>query len=383
MIYVFYIALGFLAIRFTVAVVNLIARPYLRDSAPTSQTESVSILIPARNEVKNIGLTLERLAELDYPQLEVIVLDDSSTDDTLAIASSYAERDNRFQVMQGRKLPETWLGKNWACHQLAQRASGDYLLFIDADVTLKKGAIRGGLAEMKAHQLSLLSIFPDQLMQSQGEKLVVPVMHYLLLSLLPLPLVTASKNPAFAAANGQYMLFSAEDYRKNQWHEQVKQEIVEDIEIMRQVKKAGHRGRVLLGNHLVKCRMYHNFKEGWHGFSKNLLAGFNHSIIGLLVFLFLVVFAWSSISAVTDWKLVGGFLSLALGLRAVLSVLGKQSIGYNLLAHPLQMVIWTGIGFRSIWLRLTGKNEWKGRNITFKPAQKSVVPTADKPVQSH
>ena len=319
MIYVLYIALAFLAMRVAVALVNLLSRPYLGLSsdrlAPEGQCPKVSVLIPARNEEENLLSTLESLLGLDYPNLEVIVLDDNSSDGTYRIARDFASTDDRFEIVRGRPLPEGWLGKNWACNQLAHAASGEYLLFIDADVTLETGAIEAGLVEMEAHSLSLLSVFPDQIMVSQGEKLVVPVMHYLLLSLLPLKMVTASKNPAFAAANGQYMLFRAADYYQNPWHERVKTEIVEDIEIMKQVKKSGLKGRVLLGNRLVKCRMYHNFDQGWKGFSKNLLAGFNHSIIGLFIYLFLVVFAWGAFFFEPGIELLAAFVGMAVSLR--------------------------------------------------------------------
>lgn len=365
-----YIAVGFLAIRFFVSVANLLARPYLQ-VAELEDLPLVSVLIPARNEAANIHATLQSLVDMHYPNLEVIVLDDGSEDETYAIAAEFARVDARFRVEKGSSLPEDWLGKNWACHQLAGLATGDWLLFIDADVVLHSGAIQGGLVEMQKRDLALLSLFPDQIMVTTGEKLVVPVMHHLLLSLLPLPLVTASKNPAFAAANGQYMLFNATTYRVQNWHEQVKDEIVEDIAIMRRVKAAGLKGRVLLGNRLVQCRMYHNFQEGWRGFSKNLLAGFNNSIIGLLFYLLLVSFAWIAFVVEPQPVLLALFVGLSLGIRVCISLLGKQPVWFNLFFHPVQQVIWTGMSLRSAWLKIRGNNEWKGRNINLKKTKKA------------
>ena len=142
---------------------------------------------------------------------------------------------------------------------------------------------------MKLNRLSLLSLFTDQIMFNWGERLVVPLMHFVLLNLLPLRLVRLSKNPAFSAASGQFMMFDGAHYKENQWHEQVKHQVVEDVEIMKLIKSVGFNGEALLANGFINCRMYKSFSEAVNGFSKNFLAGFNNNVLGLFLYLLLVV----------------------------------------------------------------------------------------------
>ena len=220
----------------------------------------------------------------------MIVLNDQSEDETAELLQAHASQTPGFSYLEGQPLPAGWLGKNWACHQLAQQASGKYLLFFDADVAfLHPELVSHTLGTFQRHSLTLLSLFPNQEMNTFGEKLVVPIMHYLLLSLLPLHAVFRLSSPQFAAANGQFMMFEATNYQNHLWHQQVKQEVIEDIAIMKAVKRAGQKGKVLLANGFISYRMYRNLKEGVQGFSKNLLAGFGNSIPGLMIYLLLEI----------------------------------------------------------------------------------------------
>jgi len=357
-----YAALIFLIIRFSVTVFNFLSNPKLPRTVKHYQ-DKVSILIPARNEAENILQLLYSIKEQDYVNYEVIVLDDSSSDNTFELVSRFSLENDGFKIVKGAELPQGWLGKNFACHQLAQTATGKYLLFIDADEVIKRGLINSLIHRVANNGLSLLSIFTNQVMLSFGEKITVPLMHFILLNLLPLRLVRFSKNPAFSAASGQCMFFEANNYIGNSWHKCVKGKVVEDIEIMKLVKQAGFKTEALLANGLITCRMYKNLGEGINGFSKNLLAGFGNNIIILLLYQLLVI-SWPVLLFVNyDLQLLALPLTLIVLSRIMISFLSGQNVVLNLILHPLQMLLFLLISVKSISNHLLKKGSWKGRLI--------------------
>lgn len=323
----------------------------------------VSILIPARNEAENILFLLKSIKNQDYKNIEVIILDDQSDDDTFLICDAFSKTDIRFKVVKGDDLKIGWLGKNFACHQLAKQAKGKYLLFLDADEEIKDGLINNSIYRMQIGKLSLLSLFTNQVTVSFGEKTIIPLMHYLLLNLLPLRLVKLSKNPAFSAASGQFMLFDAEVYHQFQWHNRVKTQVVEDVEIMKQIKIQKLKGEALLANGFIYCRMYKNYNEGLQGFSKNLLAGFGGSIIGLLLYLFLVLGGPVLILCYLNFQLFYFAITLIAFSRIMISFLSGQNVWVNLMLHILQMFNLLVIAILSIQKSLNKSLIWKGRTI--------------------
>ncbi|HRG03916.1 MAG TPA: glycosyltransferase family A protein, partial [Paludibacteraceae bacterium] len=222
MIYILYILVGFAAVQFVVALSNLLFQEKLSEKGlPQTGVErnDVSVLIPVRNEEKNIGSLLSDLLQAGDNFREIIVFDDESTDGTAEVVSKIASADSRVHLLTSAGLPEGWLGKNHACHRLALEAQGEFFLFLDADVRISKGLIDKMVNYVKKKKLDLLSIFPTQEMTGWQEKITVPNMHYILLSLLPLPLVRLAPFSSLAAANGQCMLFRSETYREMMLHE--------------------------------------------------------------------------------------------------------------------------------------------------------------------
>jgi len=362
MIIFIYAVLIFLVIRFSVTVFNFLSNPKL-SRIVKHYHDPISILIPVRNEEENIILLLESIKNQDYKNYEVIILDDSSTDNTFGMVTDFAVSNPNFKLVRGKELPEGWLGKNYACHQLAKFAKGKYFLFLDADETIEKGFINSLISRMEGGKLVLLSIFTTQVMKSIGERLTVPLMHFILLNLLPLRLVKFSKNPAFSAASGQCMFFNAENYRTNKWHERVKKKVVEDVEIIKAVKLEKFNAEALLGNGLIHCRMYKNLGECLNGFSKNLLAGFGNNIIILLLYQLLVTIG--PIVLVLNFNV--DFIVLPLTLiflsRIMISFLSGQNVLLNLILHPLQMFFFLIISFLSIIKHIFKTGTWKGRLI--------------------
>ena len=358
----FYVIFFFLIFRFAVTLFNFISNPKLTASAK-QYSDFVSILIPARNEEKNIVQLLRSIKEQDYINYEVIVLDDDSSDNTFSVCLQFAESESRFRVIKGEPLRDAWLGKNFACHQLSKQAKGKYLLFLDADETVGAGLINNSVNRMKINGIALLSLFTNQVMITTGEYAVVPLMHYLLLNLLPLRLVRLSKSASFSAASGQFMMFDAEVYRREQWHKRAKDKVVEDIEITKMMKRKGYTAEALLANGYVKCRMYTGYTDALSGFSKNLLAGFNNNIAGLVCYLLLVMLGPIFIAIYLNAGLLFFYITLIVLTRLMISLLSGQRVFFNLIMHPFQMISLVVIAILSVHKYLTKTGTWKGRTI--------------------
>nr|WP_218625313.1 glycosyltransferase family 2 protein [Mucilaginibacter sp. dw_454] len=348
--------------RFAVTLFNFISDPKLR-RVNRFYPDLVSILIPVRNEADNILSLLKSILEQDYQNYEVIILDDDSSDATYQICADFAAKHSYFKVIKGKALPHGWLGKNYACYQLAQAAKGDFFLFVDADEKLGLGLINSAVHRMYANKLCLLSLFANQQMDTIGERLVVPLMHYILLNLLPLKLVYLVKNYNVAAASGQFMLFDAEVYRKYQWHQLVKDKVVEDVEIMRQVKANTCNAEALLANGMISCRMYKGYEDAINGFSKNFLAAFSYNILWFLIYIVLIIGGPMIVIMTLNFQLILFMAGLIALTRAMISLAAGQNAWYNILLHPAQMFSLTVVAFLAIQRHLTKTIIWKGRKI--------------------
>ncbi|MES2275299.1 MAG: glycosyltransferase [Bacteroidota bacterium] len=352
----------FIILRFVVSLFNFLSDPKLRRIMKPYH-DKVSILVPARNEEDNILTLLQSIHQQDYSNYEVIVLDDNSTDNTLALCEAFAAAHPKFNVIKGKALPPGWLGKNYACYQLAKKAGGAFLLFLDADEQIADGLINSALHRMYLKNLGLLSLFTNQEMRTPGEHAVVPLMHYVLLNLLPLQLVYLLRNRRVAAASGQFMLFDATGYQQHQWHREAKQSVVEDLEIMRQVKEAGFNAETLLANKLITCRAYKNYPDAINGFSRDMLAAFNYNVLSLLIYLVILLGGPLIIIATLNINLIVFMCGLIILSRIMISLSAGQSAWKNVLLHPVQMLSLMLIAFLSIQRHLTRTTVWKGRRV--------------------
>lgn len=362
MIIVISVTLFFIVLRFTVTLFNFISNPKLT-RVTRHYEDLVSILIPARNEEENIVILLASILKQEYKNYEIIIYDDESEDNTYSVCTAFAGANTNITVVKGGPLPAGWTGKNNACHQLAKKANGKFLLFLDADDVVHAGLINSAVHRMYLNKLCLLSLFPTQIMHTLGEMATVPLLNFLLLNLLPLRLVFLLKTPASATACGQFMLFDAENYRANEWHKLVKDKVVEDAEIMRQVKARKCNGEVLLANNMIHCRMYKNYNDALNGFSKNALALFNYSITALLIFIIVFIGGPMIILMTLNLNLIFFMSGIILLPRVMISLESGQSVWKNIVLHPVQVVNLAVIAFISIQKHLTGKNSWKGRKI--------------------
>jgi chlorobactene glucosyltransferase len=341
----------------------LFTAPVIKSSAAEIMSkEMVSVLVPARNEENNILKCLNGILNQDYKNIEIIVLDDHSTDKTYDLVKSI--ESEKIKLIKGKELPKNWLGKNWACHQLAQNANGGYLLFIDADVEVKPQVISSAVFEIQQSNASLISIFPTQKIKSFGEHLIVPLMNWLLLTFLPLKFVYKLNNNAFVAANGQFMFWKRDDYFKVGDHEIVKNKVVEDMELARLIKKNNLKVKTLLGGDLVYCKMYNSFKEAYAGFQKNFYAGFTVSPVFFLLIISFLFFVFTSPIFIVQENLISAVpLLMVIISRASVSIKSRQNWLLHLLIHPIQMLLMLWIGIVSAVKFKTNSIVWKDRKI--------------------
>lgn len=330
---------------------------------------TVSVLVPARDEALRIGDCVSALlsqAEAD----EVLVLDDGSTDGTAEAARAAAGGDSRFQVFEGRSLGAGWVGKAHACAQLSERARGDWLVFVDADVTLRPGAVAEAVRRAAATEAGLLSFWPRQALGSWGERLIVPMLDVVLFGFLPFRLAANRSEPALAAANGQCLVFRASAYRAMGGHAAVKGELVEDVALARAMKRAGHRVVLTDAGAWASVRMYTGLRSAWAGFTKNLYPAFGGRpapfLAGLSLFagsqalpfwLALVALAAGQVAWAAPLAVQA---ALAFALRALL-VRGLGHPITSALAHPLSGLLVLGLALASWRASASGHVTWKGR----------------------
>jgi glycosyltransferase involved in cell wall biosynthesis len=354
---------SFILLQFAVAIVNLI----FSQSFPQSNSgfnNLVSVLIPARNEEKNIGHLLTDLISHDYKNIEILVFNDQSTDKTAEIITGFSQKDARVKLINSEVLPEGWLGKNHACHSLSKLANGRYLLFLDSDVRIGNGIIQQTCTFSDKHKLGLLSIFPRQIMVSTGEKAAVPLMYYILLTLLPLILVRKTGFSSLAAANGQFMLFNAEVYKNILPHEKMKSDKVEDIKIARYYKNEKIKIACITGKESVSCRMYSGFLEAVHGFSKNVTQFFGNSFSLAILFWLVTTFGFIIVFLTLSKTIFIFYLSIFIFTRITVSVAARQSVLMNLIfLIPQQLALGLFV-LKALVNRYKKQYEWKGRNIS-------------------
>ncbi len=362
MIILVYAIAAFFVLRFLVAMANIVFSPVLKkQDAPYYPL--VSVLIPARNEEKNISSLLNDLKNQSYENIEVIVFNDQSTDRTAEITSDFCKTDKRFQLFHSEGLNKGWLGKNNACHQLAKNASGEFLLYLDADVRIQQGLIESLIAQQHRYNLRLISVFPKQIMKTPGEKATVPVMNSILLSLLPMILTRKSPRPSLAAANGQLMFFEKNTYLQVLPHEQVKNQMVEDILIARLYKKKGFAMQCMTGNETISCRMYHSLFDSIRGFSRNVAEYFGGNHLAAFFYWFLGTFGIVIIAVFLPFVYFIASLITLIATKVFVSIVSRQSVWENLLFALPQQLLLGIIVIYSYRNKIQKKAQWKGRNI--------------------
>ena len=329
---------------------------------------TVSVLLPVRDEAAAVAACLRALlAQQGVPRMEILVLDDGSTDGTGDLARAVAGTDPRVQVLTGGPLPLGWLGKPYACARLAAHATGDLLVFIDADVLLHPRAIAAAVSLQAQSGLALISLMPRQVAESASERLVQPLLAWSWLSTLPVRPAERSLRPSTAAAIGQFLLIEREAYAAIGGHGAVRAAVVDDIELARATKRAGYRAGMAVGGELATCRMYHGWDELRAGHTKWLWAAFGRdgrlvpaaAVCGVLALLGPV-----PAGAALRGSRVGlaGYLAGVAG-RALVAQRTGSRVWPDVLAHPASTGAVAFLLADSVRARRRGTLTWKGRPL--------------------
>ena len=263
---VLYSIILFIFVFFTIF--NLLFLPDL--SLKSTSDELVSVLIPMRNEERNVKDLIHCLQKLTYKNIEFILIDDNSTDNTLIRLKEAIQWDSRFKVINGKPLPAGWTGKVYACHQLSFYASGEYYFYLDADVRISSSIVEKVLYQLKKSDSGLVSGFPRFPVHPFLGKMLVPFQHFLVYFHLPLFIANHTKREAFTAAHGAFMFFKKEAYEGCGGHKSVKSSLIEDVHIARKMKKNGWKVTLVNNSQDVECHMYDTNEEVWTGFKKCL-----------------------------------------------------------------------------------------------------------------
>ncbi|WP_426560776.1 glycosyltransferase [Angustibacter sp. McL0619] len=338
-------------------------------SPPQPPGEWVSVLLPVRDEAHRVKPTMQALlAALDRcaGRAELVVLDDGSSDGTPAVVRAVAEHDPRVRLVAGEPLPPGWLGKPWACHQLAGQANhaSTVLVFVDADVRVTPDAVAATVGQLRDSGLDLVSPYPRQVAGTVAERLVQPLLQWSFLTTLPLAVAERSERPALSAANGQLLAVDRGAYERAGGHAGVRADVLDDLALVRSVKLAGGRGGVTDGTELATCRMYDGWADLRDGYGKSLWAAFGGPKRGLATIGGLsLVYAWPAAAA------LGGSRAGAVGYLAGVGgrVLTGRRTGARVwpdaLAHPASVVLFGWLTARSVLEHRRGTLRWKGRPV--------------------
>ena len=350
-------------------------KPSLNDVPPVTGVK-LSIIIPARNESAQIGTVLGSVLASTYTPLEIVVVDDRSTDDTARKVAELAATDARLRLVLGRALPRGWYGKPWACQQGADNATGDVLVFIDADTKHHPELMARAVSMLQHSRADLLTVAPKQLVVSFWERVIMPQVWVMLGLRYHPSSVNKAKKSWGVIANGQFMMFPRASYAAVGGHAAVRGEVVEDLAMAQRVVAQGKKLYFAFAYDLMETRMYQNFREVVEGWSKNVFIGSRISLgrnpvarfVAPMLMALNPIF-WLAPPVLLAVALAGQVPALvtpaaiATGLSVFfwsLISFGMQAPLWYGLLYPLGAAMFLWILARSAW-RGTRRVEWRGR----------------------
>ncbi|MFB1294451.1 glycosyltransferase family 2 protein [Mycobacterium sp. pW049] len=340
---------------------RLLRRP---PTDPPPVDTAVSVLIPARDEAHRIAPTIRSvLAQRGLGDVEVMVLDDNSTDGTAAVVESAAAGDPRLRILAGTAPPAGFLGKPHACAQLAASARGEILVFVDADVTLAPDAVAAAVAVLRGPEpFDLVSPWPRQVAVGALGRLIQPLLAWSWLTTLPLRIAERSRRPSMAVANGQFLVVEADALARAGGWDSVSGAVLDDIGLARSVRVAGGRTGLADGSQLASCHMYLDGRELFDGYRKSLWAAFGSPAGAVAVgAALIVVYVVPAVGAVRGHRIGAvGYAAATVG-----RVLASRWSGrpWDAVAHPVSVAALVGILAASWVGRVRGTLHWKGRAL--------------------
>ncbi len=341
-----------------------------RAETHVASEERVSVLLPVRDEERNIESCLTALmAQTDVA--EIIVLDDASSDGTANRAEALAASDPRVKIHRdpNSEVPPGWLGKSWACQRLAVEATGDVLVFVDADVTLAPTAVSSSVAMLRNLNLHMICPYPRQETTSALTRLVQPLLQWSWLTFIPGDLSMTRQLPSMAVGNGQFMVVDAASYRLVSGHACVAGVVLEDVALARAFREVGLRTAVVDGSKVARCRMYASDRELVNGYTKSLWSAFGGEPAAIATVSILKL-----VYVLPPWMLLAsrdprsrawgafGFGAAVVG-RFVVARRTGQRAWPDSLAAPVSIGSLSVLTGLSIWRHHRGTITWKGRAL--------------------
>jgi chlorobactene glucosyltransferase len=338
---------------------------------PASDGPLVSVIVPARDEERGIGAAVASLRALDYPRLEVVVVDDESRDGTLAAARAAGGDDPRVRVLAGGALPPGWVGKSWACWQGVRVARGDWLLFTDADVVHAPDSLGRALAMAGRLGRGGLTLFPTIDCDGALERMVTPAAVTAIGTFVAPGPLARSRRSRVAIAAGGYILVERGVYEAAGGHAGIRSRMVEDVCLAEAVKRGGHLLVPMPAGPLARVRMYHGGREVWGGWSKNAsFAAAGSAAKGLTSAGVAAALTLTPVVAAVRGARAGDRLLAATGAAGLLAMVALQRLASRSARTParyaptlpLGMLVLAGAAARGSLGRLAGRGpEWRGR----------------------
>ena len=347
-------------------ILNVWLIPRLRRAAATSGP-LISIVIPARNEERNIERTVRAMLAQTYSSLEVIVIDDRSSDRTGEILSGIAREDSRLVIINGEETPPDWLGKPWACHQGSRIARGELLLIVDADVYYEPDAVASMVAYMNEHpEIAMTAAFPRFELVGFWEHIAMPMLDVTALMFMPTWLSNRTTIVAFGIGGGTGNLIRRRDFDDIGGYTALHNAVVDDVGMAQQLRARGKRTHGLMADDFVSLRMYHGAREIIEGFTKNVFTAFGGFFGMLTLFPLMILFHLVPfVLALRGDTLALIAVALISVSRLIVFVSFRLRIDNALFGHPLMIVFWSWIFLRSMWVTGVRRQlRWRGRAYT-------------------
>ena len=346
-----------------ILLISLINFLTIRTPEKSSQIqESISVIVPLRNEANNVGELVASLRDQEnLTQVEFLLLDDNSEDDTLALLQQHVSGLSNFQILSGTALPQGWIGKTWALQQLFDKSSGEIIISVDADVRLVPDAISKTVTLLKNAQLDFLSPYPKQLALSWSEKLIQPLLQWSWMSTVILRVAEKSSLASTVVANGQFFIVRRAALAQVGGYDSARNKVLDDVELARALVKQGSHGCVANGAEIASTRMYSSWGEIQAGYGKSLHAAFG-SVFGsgiAIAFLFLTGIA--PLVAGIMGSYAGWYAYAAVTLTRVMSSIKSGKNPLDALLHPISSALLIYLIIYS-WL-MRGQVQWKGRTL--------------------
>lgn len=332
---------------------------------PTKATqieESISIIVPLRNETNNVAELVASLRnQKNLTHIEFLLLDDNSEDETLALLQQHTSGLSNFHILSGSTLPQGWIGKTWALQQLFERAQGEFIISIDADVRLVPDAISKAVTLLKSTQLDFLSPYPKQLADSWSERLIQPLLQWSWMSTVILRIAERSSISSMVVANGQFFVVRKAALDQVSGYESVRNKVLDDVVLARSLVKSGSHGCVANGATIASTRMYSSWSQIQAGYGKSLHAAFGSIFGSGIAFAFLFLTGIAPLVAGTMGSSAGWYAFGAVTLTRAMSAIkvGKNPLGA--LLHPVSSALLIYLIIYS-WL-MRGHVQWKGRTL--------------------